>query len=91
MISGQAYVESAGSPVVLGEGGIFGPLMVKAVPGNAGEVYIGDDGEGSVDDETGMILEAGDVVVFEYVGDLGSIYVDAENDGDGVCWIALNV
>jgi hypothetical protein len=90
-ISGQHTVTTAGSAEALGSMQINGPLMVKALPGNAGSIAVGNDGANDVTTSNGLLLAAGDAVVFDFVGDLGSVYLDAENDGDGVAWLVLNV
>ena len=90
-ISGQMNVTTAGTEVALGSLQINGPLLVKAKPANTGDIYLGNAGDGTVSSTTGIILDAGDVVVFDWVGNLGSIMVDSSVNGEGVGWIALNV
>ena len=64
--------------------------LVKALDTNAGVAAVGNDGAGDVTTSNGMRLEAGDSIVFEYVGNLASIMVDVATNGEGVCWLALN-
>jgi hypothetical protein len=90
-ISGQKSVTAAGTAEALGTTQINGPLMVKALAGNAGAVYLGNDGTPDVASTNGLELAAGEVAVFEWVGNLGSLYLDAANNGDGVAWLVLNV
>jgi hypothetical protein len=90
-LSGQKTVATAGSAEALGSQRICGPLMVKALTTNSGLAYIGNDGAGDVSAANGLPLEAGEVVVFEWVGGLGSLMVDVATDGEGVSWIALDV
>ena len=90
-ISGQTNVTTAGTEVVLGNQMINGPLMVKAKPANTGYIYLGGDGAGAVSSTTGVILAAGDVVIFDWVGNLSAIMVDSSINGEGVGWIALSV
>jgi hypothetical protein len=90
-ISGQKDVVAAGTELALGDQMINGPLMVKAKPANTGYIYLGNDGAAAVSSTTGIILAAGDVVVFDWVGNLGTILVDSSVNGEGVGWIALNV
>jgi hypothetical protein len=90
-ISGQVTVTTAGTPVALGELVINGPLMVKALAANTGELYLGNDGAESVSPENGMILARSETVVFEWVGSLSSIMVDAAVNGEGAAWLALDV
>ena len=90
-ISGQKTVAASGTAVVLGSVRIDGPLLVKALDTNTGVVALGNDGSGDVTLSNGLRLEAGELVVFEYVGELASLYLDAEVNGEGVSWIALNI
>jgi len=90
-ISGQKNVTTAGTELALGDQMINGPLMVKAKPANTGYIYLGNAGDGSVSSTTGIILAAGDVVIFDWVGNLSALMVDASVNGEGVGWISLSV
>jgi hypothetical protein len=90
-ISGQETVDAAGTAQALGTQVIQGPLMVKALDANAGLVYLGNDGAGDVASTNGINMAAGDVVVFDHVGNLSSLMLDAANNDDGVAWLMLNV
>ena len=89
--SGQKTVATAGTAVALGTQPIQGPLMVKALETNTGLVFVGNDGSGEVSSSTGMPLAAGDAIVFDWVGALGSLLVDAAVNGEGVAWLMLNI
>ena len=89
-LSGQKTVGAAGTAEAMGSQRIDGPLMVKALTTNTDLVYVGNDGSGDVASSNGLPLSAGDVVIFEWVGELGSIIVDAAVDGEGVAWLALD-
>jgi proline racemase len=91
MISGQKTVSTAGTAVALGSIRIDGPLAVKALDTNTGVVALGNDGANDVTVSNGLRLEAGEVVFFEWVGELGSICLDSAVNGEGVSWIAINV
>jgi hypothetical protein len=81
---GQKAVASAGNAEVLGTSqAITNGITVKALPDNKGAVYVGDN---SVDSTNGYVLAAGEAVLI-IVDDVAEIYVDAEENGDGVCWI----
>ena len=90
-ISGQTTVTTAGTAVALGSQTINGPLMLKALTDNTGYIYIGNDGSNDVSDNNGLHLTADDVVVFDFVGNLASIYIDSTVNGEGVAWLCLNV
>jgi hypothetical protein len=90
-ISGQTTVTTAGTAVPLGSQVVNAPLMVKALDTNADIVAIGNDGSGDVTVSNGLRLDAGDAVVFDFVGDLASLMLDSVANGEGVSWIVLNV
>jgi len=90
-LSGQKTVAAAGTAEALGDQVINGPLMVKGLIGNGGNVFIGNDGAGDVTSANGLELAAGDAVVFDSVGNLASLWVDSAVNGEGVSWIMLDV
>jgi hypothetical protein len=90
-LSGQTTVTTAGTAVALGDQLINAPLMLKALETNTDIVAVGSDGAGAVTVSNGMRLEAGDVIVFEYVGNLATLRIDSAEDGEGVAWLCLNV
>lgn len=90
-LSGQKTITAAGTAEALGSAVINGALMVKALEANAGVCYLGNDGAGDVASTNGLVMAAGDMVVFEYVGSLASLMLDAANNDDGVAWLHLNV
>ena len=67
--SGQKTITAAGTAERLSTGLVAnGSLMVKALPANTGNIYIGNVA-GDVASTNGMILEPGDVVIFNHVGE----------------------
>ena len=90
-ISGQKTVTTAGTAVALGAGRIDGPMIVKALDTNTDVVAVGNDGANDVTVSNGIRLLKGEVVVFDYVGELGTIYLDSAVNGEGVCWHALTL
>lgn len=91
-IAGQRTVTTAGAAVVLGATQLInGPLMVKALDTNTGVVAIGNDGANDVTVSNGLRLKAGDAIVYSFVGDLASLWIDSAVNGEGVCWAALAV
>ena len=91
ILSGQKTVTAAGTAVALGNQVINGLLVVKALAGNTGLVYVGNNGSGDVASSNGFELTAKEEVRFNFVGNLSEIIVDAATNDDAVCWIALNV
>ena len=89
-LSGQKTVATAGTALALGSQVINVPIMIKALDTNTGIVAVGNDGAGDVTVSNGMRLEAGDVIIFEFVGDLANIIVDVAVNGEGVAWLVLN-
>ena len=90
ILSGQKTIATAGTALALGSQVINVPLMIKALDTNTGIVAVGNDGAGDVTVSNGMRLEAGDVIIFEFVGDLANIIVDVSVNGEGVAWLVLN-
>lgn len=89
--SGQKTVTAAGTAERLSSGLVVnGPLMVKAKPANSGNIYIGNV-SGDVEASNGMILEPGEVIIFNHVGDLREIWIDAAVNGEGVAWLILDI
>ena len=89
-LSGQKTVTAAGTSERLGSQVINSALMVKALLANTNNVYIGNVSE-DVASTNGLELDAGDVVVFDFVGNLANLWVDADTNGEGVSWICLDV
>ena len=90
-LSGQTTVTTAGTAVPLGSQPINGPLVVKALEANTNPVTIGNDGSNDVTLSNGLQLAAGDEVIFDFVGNLSSLWLDATTNGEGVAWLSLNV
>jgi hypothetical protein len=89
--SGKKTIAAAGTAEALGTGQVAGPLMVKALAGNTGLVYVGNDGAGDVASANGLELAAGEVVVFQFVSQLSAIMVDSAVNGEGVTWLCLEI
>ncbi len=90
-LSGQKTVSTAGAAEALGAQPIGGPIAVKALAANTGVVVVGNDGAGDVTTANGFQLSAGEVVIFNHVASLANILVDAAVNGEGVCWLALDI
>jgi proline racemase len=89
-LSGQKTVTTAGTAVQLGTADILSPITVKALDTNTGIIAIGNDGAGDVTASNGFRLAAGDQITFEYIGNLGILWIDSTVNGEGVSWIAQN-
>lgn len=89
-LSGQKTVATAGSAVQLGNQAINAPLMVKALDTNTGIVVIGNDGNNNVTTSNGLRLSASESVIFEFVGNLAHLYLNAAVNGEGVAWLILS-
>ena len=90
VLSGQKTVTTAGTAETLGSQVINAPIMIKALDTNTGIAAVGNDGAGDVTVSNGMRLDAGDVIIMEFVGNLASIMVDSAVNGEGVAWLVLN-
>mgnify|MGYP001823868498 CR=1 FL=1 len=89
-ISGQKTVTANGTAEQLGSQIINGPLMVKALIANTNNIYIGNV-SGDVSSTNGLELAAGDAVIFDSVGDLAHLWIDADTNDEGVSWLMLDV
>lgn len=82
--SGQKTVSAAGTAEALaGSQALVHGVSVKALAGNGGDVYVGDNG---VDSSTGFVLAAGEEIFIE-VDDLAVIYIDTAVNGEGASYI----
>lgn len=88
-ISGKKTVTTAGTAVALGSGVVNGALMVKALLENTNNIYVGNV-NGDVASTNGLELDAGEVIIFEFVGNLSDIWIDADTNGEGVTWLMLS-
>lgn len=86
--TGQDTVTTSGTAVQLNGGTSLtvpdgASVSVTALPGNSGNIYIGDD---TVDSSSGDVLTS-DTSVSIPISDVSSVYIDADNNGEGVSWI----
>ena len=89
-LSGIKTVAVAGTAESLGSQPVNGPLMVKALIANTNNAYIGNVA-GDVASTNGLELAAGDVVIFDFIGDLSHLFLDVDTNGEGVSWLMLDV
>ena len=66
------------------------PLLVKALPGNAGDLYVGNV-DGDVSSSTGLVLDAGEEIYFSMVHNLREIWLDVETGNDGAAFFFLRI
>jgi len=85
-ISGQITVTTAGTEVqgtdVLLPNGVY----IKALAGNTGVVYVGNDGAAAVSSSTGFQLDASNMILVQVLN-LNQLWFDAATNGDKFCWI----
>lgn len=79
-ITNQSKVRTAGTPIMLVQPNNSRTFVVKANTGNVGKIYIGTRG---VTPTTGIPLDPGESFSLDVRMDKSSIYMDADNDGDG--------
>ena len=88
-LTGKKTVTTAGTQLALSAGQVVNnPVAVKALAGNTGLIYVGDS---SVSSANGFELSAGEVIIFDFVGDLANVWIDSAVNGEGVTWLILNV
>ena len=84
--TGQITVAVAGTAVQGGNIPLTNGVFVKALGGNTGKVYVGNDGWGDVSSTTGYELAAGEVAIFQ-VANLNQLWFDSATNGDKFCWM----
>lgn len=85
-ISGQITVTTAGTEVQGSNVTLTNGVFIKALAGNAGVVYVGNDGAGAVTSSNGFQLSAGDMILIQ-VENLNELWFDSATSGDKFCWI----
>jgi hypothetical protein len=83
--SGQATVATPGTAVQVSTDEAERSYMLRAHPGNTGNVAIGN---ANVTVNNGLLLASGDSPI-PFFGSLADLYVDAENAGDKLCWASV--
>ena len=83
--NGKKTVTTAGTAVQLGTATNINTVTIKALNTNDGTIYIGDSG---VDSTNGYELQRGDSLSLD-IDNLTSLYIDSDNDGEGVSYITL--
>jgi hypothetical protein len=85
LMAGQITITTAGTAVVGTDVPGYG-FFIRALEGNTGLVYVGNDGAGDVTASNGFELGTGDSIYIE-VPNLNYLYFDAATNGDKVCWV----
>jgi len=85
VMSGRKTVAVAGTAEPLGPDTEILSVTVKALSGNSGNIYVGDE---DVNSGNGYVLAPGEAVDVE-IDNLKKVYIDADVSGDGVCWLAV--
>ena len=88
VVSGQIAVPTAGVHVAGPSNPAGQTFALKAHPDNAGTVWFGDEGAGSVSASTGFPLSPGEGIVVR-VARLSALRFDAYASGDRICWLRL--
>jgi hypothetical protein len=89
-LSGQKVVTTAGTAVVLAASRMINaPLMVKALDTNTGIIAVGNDDAQDVTVSNGLRLAKGEAIVFDFVGNLATLWIDSAVNGEGVSWCIL--
>jgi len=83
--NGQKTVTAAGTAEALASTTSIKSVTIQALRSNTGNIYVGDS---SVDSTNGFVLSPGASVATE-IDDLATIYIDADINGEGVCYIAV--
>ncbi len=87
-ITGQIYMGTTTTPVAGPNIALANGVWVKALAGNAGTVYVGNNQDAAATDFSstdGWELSAGDTFIFQ-VANLNALYFLATASSDYVCW-----
>jgi hypothetical protein len=60
-------------------------VTIKAKFGNSGNIYVGGN---PVTSSTGLILQPGEAVSLD-IANLATVFIDSDNNGEGVSYIAV--
>ena len=85
-ISGQVTVTTAGTAVIGTTADCNNGVYVRALDGNTGVIYVGNDGSNDVSSSNGYELSAGQQILCQ-VRNVNELYFDAATNGDKVCWL----
>lgn len=85
-LTGQITVTTAGTAVQGGGVPLTNGVFIKALGGNTGKVYVGNDGYNDVTSGNGYELAAGEVAIFQ-VANLNHLWFDAATNNDKFCWM----
>lgn len=83
--NGQTTVTTAGTPVQLASNTATTSITIRAFASNSGKIYIGTVG---VTSSTGFILSSDETVSID-LDNLDKIYLNSDNNGEGVSYIYL--
>ncbi len=85
-ISGQITVTTAGTEIQGGNIALDNGVYVRALTGNTGVVYVGNDGAGAIASTNGYQLNKGEAVRIQ-VANLNELWFDSATNGDKFCWL----
>jgi hypothetical protein len=80
---GRTTVSTAGTAVALTSAQETIAVTIRALDSNSGDVYVGDN---TVDSNNGYPLSKGETFSVDIDLNEAMIYVDADNNGDGVAF-----
>jgi len=89
-MSGQKSVTTAGTAVAFTTLSTVGAgtFLVKALPGNTGVCYIGNDAASDVTSSNGFPLSASETALITVTA-LTQVYLDATADAQGIAWFRI--
>ena len=85
--SGQITVTTAGTAVQGTSTVKYTGFFIRALSGNTGLVYVGNDGADDITSGNGYELAAGDQIYIE-APNLSDLWFDAATNGDKFSWLA---
>jgi len=88
MLFGRTTVGTAGTAVILTTATKTDTVTIKALSTNTGNVYVGDN---TVSSTNGFPLASSESISIDLDHNVSNLYIDADNNGEGVAWIAGKV
>lgn len=86
--SGQITVTTAGTAVQAGTDTTERAYLIRAHPDNTGDIWIGNDGDDDVSASNGFSLATEDGPI-DFVGKFSELWVDADTNGEKLCWLLV--
>lgn len=65
-------------------------VVLKSHPTNTNVVWVGNDGNDSVNSMSGFPVDVGESIIINLDGNINELYALAEVNGEKICWIIVD-